>query len=217
MRNLDKVCGDNFVCIMGSVTVTFGTWITKTSCALKRWSNAKLSSLDCRFSVIYLLRQPNYPYMFYRVLETFIFPLSKVERAAWRTKVKIQPCHQTTSVKHYSNYQNVENSFALIWKNLCWFFQKKNLENSFTHSAKSCGRLENGEQQVDFSKPATVLASTKVFDLKFSQRTDPRTHHSIVIAVVIIATVVKVVDRCQWGVIFHSVGVHECIIYQRIV
>lgn len=49
------------------------------------------------------------------------------------------------------------------------------------------------------------------------------THHSIIVIVMgdvaIVATVIAVVgvDRCQRGVIFHGIRVHECIIYQRIV
>lgn len=47
------------------------------------------------------------------------------------------------------------------------------------------------------------------------------THHSIIVIIihiaVIVAAVIEVVDRCEGGVVFHSVRVHKCIVYQRIV
>lgn len=65
-------------------------------------------------------------------------------------------------------------------------------------------------------------ASRKAFNFIRKRRLDLRrenllnisTHHSIA---VVITAVIEVIDRCQWGIIFHGIRVHKCIVYQRIV
>lgn len=70
----------------------------------------------------------------------------------------------------------------------------------------------SGSDPLDFHTLWTKL--TLVFEIL---KDIYATHHSIIIIVVIVATVIKVVDRCQRRIVFHRIREHKCIVYQWII
>lgn len=188
----------------------------------------------------------NYAFMIYRVFSGFFSQLSKVEQVAvWLLKVEFQPCYLLKHFSALFKPPKQKKKILLqrSGKTLAWVFQAEKL-GKFLYTL--CVRFIYREIQwktankwiwnslINIYEPATPrlfhvlllsfpqkIIQCRHFDLKFypkkkSLRDVPRTHHSRII-VVIIATVVEVVDRCQGGVVFHCVRVHKCIVYQWII
>lgn len=155
------------------------------------------------------------------------------------SKLASRPCHPA-SAWHYLNRRRTKRNFDFrrkirrAGKILSFGFSERG--NSSAHrvvatAEKWLEKLGKFDQQVDMNifRLRRRLNSWHFWLLSLAERIfcsfrkplikvlgDFETYPIIVIAATVVVAV-EVINRCQRGVVFHGIRVHECVVYQRIV